>query len=76
VKRRFSERIGLVEPRQVLQKDSIDERLWARLWSLMDRCFWSQFDYFVDESAFAEFIIDEIQDDFLGKPSDEVPSSF
>ena len=74
--RRFSVRQGIIEPRIVLQREGMDQRLWSRLWSAMGRCFWNHFNQFVDShDDFTNFVLYKIQDEFLGKPTDEIDDS-
>lgn len=72
--RRFSERLGLVQPRSTFQKEYIDDRLWSRLWSTMGRAFWNHFTAYCDKDGddFTRFVVCEIQDDFFGRPIDEI----
>ncbi|MGX0878233.1 hypothetical protein ACSSV4_002930 [Roseovarius sp. MBR-154] len=54
----------------------MDQRLWSRLWSAMGRCFWNHFERFVDShDDFTNFVLYKIQDEFLGKPTDEIDDS-
>lgn len=72
--RRFSERIGVVSPRDTFQKNFMDERLWSRLWTAMNKTFWKDFSRWLDHDKddFTRIIIYKIQDEFLGKPIDEI----
>nr|WP_157851402.1 hypothetical protein [Rhodobacter capsulatus] len=66
--RRFSERLGIIKPREALQIKSMDDRLRNRLGSCADKTFWQScassrgFDYTAD------IIIEHIQDSFFGEP--------
>lgn len=72
--RRFSERIGLIEPRKTIQKGFVDERLHSRLWSTMAIGFWKHFAQRCDTNSdpFTEFVVNSIQDQYFGKPIDEI----
>lgn len=74
LRRRFSERIGVVKPRDTIQRESMDERLWSRLWTVMTRAFWAHFSYNIGHYGddFTNIVIGSIQDEFLGQPVDEV----
>lgn len=72
MKRRFSESTGIVKPRELIQKGSVDGRLWSRLWSAMDKCFWQHFSYESNGSNFTSIVIQEIQDDFFGQTTDTI----
>lgn len=72
MKRRFSERLGIVEPRTTLQREYLDERLWSRLWSALAISFWNHFEYEVKSGDFTACVVYLIQDEFLGRPIDEV----
>ncbi len=67
---RFSERIGLIKPRSVIQKDGMDTRLKNRLWSQLDEVFWSNFGDYIHNSSLARMILRRIQDDFFGNRVD------
>ena len=41
---RFSERYGYVKPKEAIQRESIDEDLKNRLWSLLDIYLWKMYE--------------------------------
>ena len=72
VSRKFSERLGLIQPRQVFQRGRIDERLRNRLWSVCDRLFWSPFERDADGDYLTRRMTNEIWDEFFGWRTDSV----
>ena len=70
--RRFSERHGFILPRQAIQKNGMDERLRNRLWTVCGAYFWNHFGRWWQESDFDTFVIHVIQDEFFGRPVDEL----
>ncbi len=74
----FSERMGLKPIREVLQKDSMDDELRNRLWSLLNQCYWDQFSglekiHYLDEEK--EFFV-QLWDVYFKKPLDTLSDYF
>lgn len=72
MRRRFSEKQGLVEVRTAIQLDSMDERLQSRLWTQISNCFLRNMSNLVADDDFTYQIFYDWTDDFLGRPIDEI----
>lgn len=70
MRRRFSERAGLIEPRNAIQRGSIDERLASRLWTVIDLCFLREMKDWLEDGGATGLFWFHLFDDFLGEPFD------
>lgn len=70
--RKFSQRLGLIKPRSAIQRGIMDDRLRNRLWSLVDKVFWSSSGRYLSRDTKTRWLFWEIQEKFFGKPIDEL----
>lgn len=72
MRRRFSERAGLIEPRNQIQLGSMDDRLRSRLWSLIVKVFINHLNHETNGNQFTQTIWYTWKDEFLGEPIDDL----
>ena len=75
---RFSERYGYKPIREIIQKESMDDDLKTRLWSLLDISLYSKytkpFIFHQNDHNILDKLIQNYWFSFLKKPTDEIPS--
>lgn len=74
MRRKFSERIGRVAVRESIQREEIDERLSARMWTTIDVYFFTDLSDYLWETPKTKYFWYLVFDNFLGRPFDEASS--
>jgi hypothetical protein len=72
VRRLFSERAGIISPRNVIQKDDIDDRLASRMWTVINYVFIEDMADWLSDDPVTKFFWLSFYDNFLGRPIDEI----
>lgn len=71
--RKFSERLGLVVPRNSIQREAMDDRLANRAWSLIHLYFFAAREDWVGNDPTGRLLYYFLWDDFFGRSVDQIP---